>query len=191
MEKVGFGVIGYGIWGSFHARVYAQEDNSQLIAVCDIDEERARQIAEKTGAKRYYTDFKKLVQDPDIGAVSIVTPDFAHLEPAIAAIKARKHILIEKPLATTVEEAEKIVNEAASAGTKLMVDFHNRWNPCLMNIKNALDKRELGTLSLAYLRQSNPRRVPLEWLSWSGKSSVAWFLGSHTIDVARWLFNDK
>jgi len=191
MQQIGFGVIGTGIWGSNHAKVYAQEPNSRLVAVCDIDESKAKQTAEKFGAENYYTDFQELVTNPDIAAVSVATPDFAHLDPTLAAIRAGKHVLVEKPLTTTVEDAEKIVREAHQRGIKLMVDFHNRWNPCFLNIKASIDKGDLGTPSLIYIRLSNARTVPLSWFPWVNKSNVAWFLGSHTVDICRWLFNDE
>jgi len=72
-----------------------------------------------------------------------------------------------------------------------MVDFHNRWNPCFLKIKNSVEKGELGDPSLIYLRMSNPKSVPLKWFSWSGKSNVAWFVGSHAVDLACWLLNDE
>jgi len=86
MGKGGFGVIGTGIWGSIHARVYAEDPNAKLVAVCDIDEKKAKKVADKFGAENYYTDFHELVKNSDIVAVSITTPDFAHTEPALAAV---------------------------------------------------------------------------------------------------------
>ncbi|RLE14948.1 gfo/Idh/MocA family oxidoreductase [Candidatus Aerophobetes bacterium] len=191
MEKVGFGVIGAGIWGAVHARVYAEDPRVRLVAICDIDRKKAKEVADKFGAESYYTDFQELVDNPDITAVSVATPDFAHFQPAMAAINKGKHLLIEKPIATRVEEAAKILEEAKKTKIKLMVDFHNRWNPCFLKIKSSIEKGEVGEVSLIYLRLSNPSVVPLSWFSWSGKSSVAWFLGSHTVDLARWLLKDE
>jgi predicted dehydrogenase len=191
MDKVGFGIIGAGIWGSVHAKVYAKDPRVKLISICDVDEEKARKLVEKSGAENYCTDFNDLVKRPDIVGISIATPDFTHFQPAIAAINAGKHLLIEKPMATRVEEAARILEEAKKAKIKLMVDFHNRWNPCFLKIKESIDKGELGKISLVYLRLSNPSFVPLKWFSWSEKSSVAWFLGAHTVDLARWLLKDE
>jgi len=191
MEKVGFGVIGAGIWGTVHARVYAEDPRVRLVAICDIDRKKAKEVADKFGAESYYTDFQELVDNPDITAVSVATPDFTHFQPAMAAINKGKHLLIEKPIATRVEEAAKILEEAKKTKIKLMVDFHNRWNPCFLKIKSSIEKGEVGEVSLIYLRLSNPSVVPLSWFSWSGKSSVAWFLGSHTVDLARWLLKDE
>ena len=77
-----------------------------------MDEARAREVAERYGAPHVYTDYRDLLARDDIAAVSIATPDFAHREIAVAAAQAGKHMLVEKPLATTVEDAEAIVEAA-------------------------------------------------------------------------------
>lgn len=191
MEKFGFAIIGAGRWGSIHAKVYTEDPRVKLISICDLDEEKARKLAEKSGAENYCTDFNDLVKREDVVAISIATPDFAHFQPAIAAINQGKHLLIEKPMTTRIEEAVKIRKEAEKAKIKLMVDFHNRWNPCFLKIKESIDRGELGKISLVYLRLSNPSVLPLKYFPWSEKSSVAWFLGAHTVDLARWLLKDE
>ena len=99
MSKVGFGVIGTGIvGGGWHAHVYHHMPRADLIAVCDLNEGRAREIADKYGVPHVYTDYRDLLAREDIAAVSIATPDFAHREIAVAAASAGKHILVEKPV---------------------------------------------------------------------------------------------
>jgi predicted dehydrogenase len=141
-------------------------------------------------ARTYYTDYVQLLAEPDISAVSIATPDFAHSEIALAAAQAGKHILCEKPLATTVEEAQSIVDAAARAGVKLMVDFHNRVNPPFVAARDSVRDGAIGTPSYAYARLSNTTFVPLEMLSWADRSSALYFLGSHAIDIMRFILND-
>jgi len=85
MDKIGYGLIGGGLWGETHARVISLHPFATLVAVCDVVEERAQQMAEKYGAKAYYTDYQEMLKNPDIQAVGIVTPDFAHCAPFIAA----------------------------------------------------------------------------------------------------------
>ncbi|MFC1718735.1 Gfo/Idh/MocA family protein [Candidatus Poribacteria bacterium] len=192
MGKVGFGLIGTGLWGEMHARTYASTPGAELKAVCDLRADRAKEIAEKYGSEDCYTDYKELLERDDISAVSIVTPDFAHTEIAVAAAKAGKHILIEKPLATSVEDCEKILAAVAEAkGIKFMVDFHNRWNPPFVKIKTAIEEGELGKPMLMYVRLNDAISVPTDMLSWASKSEVVWFVGSHAVDLARWLFNDE
>jgi len=189
--KLGFGIIGLGIWGETHAKTYADYPQVDLVKVCDLRADRARKIAKQYGARGYCTDYREVLADDTIQAVSIVTPDFAHTDVAIAAAKAGKHILVEKPLATSVADCQKIIAAARKAGVKLMVDFHNRFNPPIANSKTAIEKGELGDMRLMTIRLNDTIAVPTDWLSWAGRSSVLWFLGSHCVDVIRWLFADE
>lgn len=192
MKKAGFGLIGTGLWGEMHARTYTSSPQVDLKAICDLREDRAKEIADKYGVKDWYSDYKELLERDDISAVSIATPDFAHTDIAVAAAKAGKHILIEKPLATSVEDCENILAAVKEAkGIKFMVDFHNRWNPPFVNAKTAIDRGELGKPMLMYVRLNDTIFVPTNMLSWASKSEVAWFVGSHAVDLTRWLFDDE
>lgn len=190
MDKTGVGLIGTGLWGGLHATVYSASDGVELLSVADIVEERAQAVAAKTGATAY-TDYRKLLEDDRIKAVSIVTPDFAHTEIALAAAQAGKHILCEKPLATTVEDCELIVSAADKAGVKLMVDFHARWGPTFLRAREAVQEGKIGEPQHVYYRLSDRIFVPTEMLSWASKSTVMWFIGSHSIDTIRWLLDDE
>ena len=162
--SIGFGLIGAGLWGEMHALIFSSTEGVNFEAVCDIDEERAREIAKKYGVKKWYTRYQDIVDDPDVKALTIATPDFAHKEPAIYAAKMGKHILIEKPLATTVEDAVAINEEVEKAGIIFMVDFHNRWNPAFINAKDSINKGEIGEPSLIYIRHSNTTFIPFKML---------------------------
>ncbi len=188
MRKIGFGVIGLGTFGKNHVAAYAEHPFADLVAVCDVKEELAKETARNYNAK-YYVDYLEMLEDHDVQAVSVVTPDFLHKEPVLACAEKGKHILCEKPLATTVEDAEKMVKAVEKAGVTLMVDFHNRWNPPFALTKESVEKGELGEPVHAYVRLSDTIFVPTKMLSWADKSSVLWFLGSHTVDLARWIFN--
>ncbi len=191
MRKVGFGVIGVGTWGENHVRVFKQNPNAELIAIADINEKRAREISERYRIKEYYTDYRELLENPDIEAVGIATPDFLHREPCVMAAEAGKDILVEKPLATTVQDAEAILNAARKNGVKLMVDFHNRWNPPCVMAKKAIEEGEVGDPIYLYARLNNTKLSPTRFLKWASKSKVIWFLTVHTCDLARWFFNDE
>jgi len=191
MQKTGFGVIGVGGWGETHVRVYAAHPAVDLVAVCDVREDRAREMAQHYDVETVYTDYRDLLDDNRVSAVSIVTPDFAHTDLALAAAQAAKHVLIEKPLATTVKECEQIITEVKRAGIKFMVDFHNRWNPPFANIKSALENGELGEPMMIYCRLSDTIFVPTRMLSWAAQSSLLWFLGSHCVDLMLWLLQDE
>lgn len=191
MEKKGFGLIGAGIWGETHAKTYASAREARFVAVCDINPDRAKEVAQQYGAEKFTTDYKELLKMDGIDAVSIATPDPYHTEIAVSAAEARKHILIEKPLATSVQDCLSIIRYAKDAGVKLMCDFHNRWNPAMVKIWNAVQKKELGQPLAGYLRLSDTWEVPVEWFSWSARTSVLWFLGSHGVDIIRWVFDSE
>jgi len=190
MGTIGFGIIGTGLWGGLHGAVYGSAPGVELLGVADLVEDRARAMGEKYGATAY-TDYRELLADERIRAVSIVTPDFAHAEIAIAAAEAGKHILCEKPLATTVEECERIVKAAEEAGVKLMVDFHARWSPPFYQAWEGIRAGRIGQPQHVYYRLNDRIFVPTEMLSWAAKSTVMWFIGSHSIDTIRWLLGDE
>ena len=187
----GFALVGAGIFGERHAQAYSRHPAVDFVAVCDLDEERAQAIAAKYGARGYTTDFRELVSNPEIAAVSIATPDHLHLDPAVACAAAGKHLLVEKPLATTVEEASAITEAAHAHGVKLMVDFHNRVNPPMVGARNAIRRGDIGTPAYVYARLSNTTMVATDMLSWASNSSALWFLASHMVDVVRWMLDDE
>jgi predicted dehydrogenase len=187
VSSVGFGVIGAGNWGALHARVYADTPGAFLAGVCDIQQERAQQISRSLGDVPIYTNYRDLLADERIQAVSIVLPDFLHREAAIEAARHGKHILIEKPLATTEEDAQAILDAAKEADVTLMVDFHNRWSPLFQTLRQTIEADELGTAQLITFRLNDTLSVPTKMLSWSEQSSVAWFLASHCLDTLLWL----
>lgn len=189
--KKGFALIGAGLFGQRHAQAYQRHPLVDFKYVCDLDASRAKSVAETYGAASHTTDFNEVMADPDVIAVSVATPDPAHRDAVVAAAKAGKHILVEKPLATTVKDAEEMIAAANAAGVKLMVDFHNRANPPMVAARDAVARGDIGKPSYVYTRLSNTIAVPRDMLKWSSQSSALWFLGSHMIDVVGWILNDK
>lgn len=185
MDKIGYGLIGGGLWGETHAQLISSHPLATLVAVCDVVEERAQKIAEKYGARRYYTDLYEMLENPDIQAVGIVTPDFTHCEPFIAACQAGKHILIEKPLATTHEDLQAMRKAYEEAGVRVMVDYHARWSPPFVVARDSIRDNQLGDLISMYYRLNDTIFIPTKMLSWAEQSSILWFLGSHTVDTLR------
>ena len=189
--QVGFGVVGVGVWGETHLKAYSWSPQIRLVGICDKNEALGRERAAQYGAESFTTDYRELLAHPDLKAVSVVTPDFLHREIAVAAAEAGKHILIEKPMATTVEDCEAMRDAAAANGVTLMVDFHNRFNPSFLALKQAITAGQMGTPQMISLRLNDTIYVPTGMLSWSKDSSVLWFLGSHSLDLVRWLFDDE
>ena len=189
-EKVRLGVVGTGIWGNMHVRAYVQHPSAELVAVCDLDENRAQQMAEKFGIPKYYSAIDDMLEEK-LDGISIVTPDTAHADIAIKAAEKGIHILVEKPLATTVEECQRMITAAKENDTYLMIDWHNRWNPPIYYAWCAIRNGELGEISYIYYRVSDTIYVPTKMLPWAGKSSVMLFLGSHALDTTCWLMGQE
>lgn len=190
MGKLRTAVVGVGTFGRNHARAYAEYERSELVWVCDLNEERGREIAAHYGAQ-YTPDYREVAGDPSVEAVSIATPDFAHTEPALTMIESGKHILVEKPLATATEEARHILEAAKEAEVVLMVDFHNRWNPPFLRAKRAVREGEIGEPLVGFARLSDTIYVPTEMLLWAGRSGPQWFLMSHIADLMCWLVDKR
>jgi predicted dehydrogenase len=167
-----------------HLAAYHSYDRCELVCVCDLNAERARQMAEKYHCD-WTTDVDELADVVD--GVSVATPDFAHLAPALALIATGKHVLMEKPLTTDVEEGQRLVAAARQRNVKLMVNFSNRWNPKYLAAREAVASGRFGEFVMGYARLSNTISVPTSMLSWATRSGPEWFLLPHTIDVVRWV----
>jgi len=187
MINAGFGLIGCGTWGAVHARTYQASASVRLVEVCDQDATRAALFAQQYGAEKHSSDWRELLANPEIQAVSVATPDFAHSEVVLAAIEAGKDVLSEKPLASTVGDCQKILAARNRKGVKLMVDFHNRWNLPFLSIRRQLESGELGELLAMNIRLNDTLFVPTRMLSWAACSSPVQFLGSHVVDLIRWM----
>jgi len=181
MRKLGMAVLGVGFWGQNHARIFHELPNTELVAVCDMDSERAQTAAEKFGVEGY-TDSRELLERRDVEAVSICTWSTKLADEAMRALKAGKHVLVEKPMATTVQQARKIVDLAGRKERHLMVGFVERFNPGVQRIKNAVEKGEIGTLVSA-----TARRVS-KWPERVGDVGVVKDSAIHDIDVTRYIF---
>lgn len=185
------GVIGVGLHGMHHVRAYAALPTVELAAIADVNGERAQAVAEEFGIPKWYTDYREMLAGVDLAVVSIATPDHLHLEPTLAALEAGVHVLLEKPMALTVAEAERMVNTAESAGLKLMVNFAPRWQLPNAQAKDALDRGELGYPVYAYVRMINTLYVPTKMLAWPQKTALPHWLLTHASDRVRWFLGSE
>lgn len=184
---INIAIIGAGLWGNQHARVFNALSEVNLVAVCDRDIARAKSFATEFGVPACYTDHRQMFAEAKLDAVSIATPDFAHSEIILDALSAGFHVLTEKPLATNIEEAERVARAAELSDRILMVDFHNRVNPAIEKAAAEIAAGRIGKLVHGSARLSNTSFVPLEMLGWAERSSALWFLGSHLIDALRFI----
>jgi len=187
-RRVRMALVGAGTWGEAHAEVYSSHHQAEFVAVCDMSESRAKALAGKYGVPSF-TDVETMLDSVNCDAVGVVTPDFVHAAPVIAAVKRHKHVLCEKPLATTREDLEAILTAVRGSRAQVMVDYHNRWNPPVCKIKDDVDAGKIGRVVSAYIRLNDVIFVPTKMLPWAAKSSILWFLGSHAVDVLNWIID--
>ena len=191
MNKVKMAIVGAGIWGENHARIYNAHPFAETVALCDMNLERAKEVAARLNIPQVYTDYNEMFEKSGCDAVAVVTPDFLHADVAVAAAEHKKHILIEKPLATTAEDVHRMVKAIRENNVRAMVDLHNRWSPPFNAAHEAIQRGDLGEVYSAYIRLNDIKWVATDMLRWASKSSILWFLGSHSLDTLRWMFNDE
>ena len=146
MSIVKVGIIGCGSIAKYrHFPEYQVHSNVEVIAVCDVVPERAQAVAQTYGVKAY-TDYIDLLNDKEINAVSICTPNVFHAPMTIAALQAGKHVLCEKPMATTIEEAKQMNEAATQSGKILMIGHNQRFVPSHQKAKEMIATGELGKI---------------------------------------------
>ncbi|MFC7375893.1 Gfo/Idh/MocA family protein [Brachybacterium sp. GCM10030267] len=157
MTKFRIGVIGAGSIARFHLDAYAANPDVELIAISDVNLERARSVADRYGAPRAYADPHELLADAEIDGVSICTWNNSHATWAIAAIEAGKHVLVEKPIARTLAEALEIQKAVEASDRVVQVGFVRRHSPNCQVLKSFIDAGELG--EIYYAKASCIRRM--------------------------------
>jgi UDP-N-acetylglucosamine 3-dehydrogenase len=183
MRKLGVAVIGTGFWGRNHARVFKELAETELLAICDIDAERARSVAKQFGVTPY-TNTGKMVRNENIEAVSICTWSTSLAREALKALKAGKNVLVEKPMAESVKQAENLLKTAEKEGLHLTVGFLMRFIPGLQHIRNALEDKTLGEPVCA-----SAKRVG-QWPERIGDVGVVKDTAIHDLDVMRYVFDE-
>ena len=189
MGKVKVGVIGAGSISELHMGSYRNNPDAVLHAICDLNEQRAKQTAEKYGFARVYTDVRDLFADPELDAVSICTWNNTHADLSVAALEAGKHVLVEKPLSTNVAEALRVQEAVRRTGKVLMVGYVRRYGPNYQLAKQMIDAGELG--EIYYAKASCIRRLgnPGGWFADKERSGGGPLidLGVHLVDICWYL----
>lgn len=184
-EDLRVGIAGCGIRGSLFAAALAHQPGVRVVGMCDPATKTRRQIAQVfSGAVVPHHD--ELI-GLGLDAFIVATPDFAHREVAVAAAGAGLQLMVEKPIATSTADAEEIQHAAVAAGVSCFVAFENRWNPYFRKLRRMVVAGELGDIVSVTGVLSNSYYVPSTMLSWASRSSPAWFLMPHLLDLATWL----
>jgi predicted dehydrogenase len=185
-NRLGIAVVGTGLLGARHARVWAEQPETRLVAVMDVREDRARPVAEKYGA-RWTTELASILEDPAVQAVSIATPDHLHCESVITCLEAGKDVLVEKPLATSQADAERMVAVSRRMGRLLQVNFSQRFVPEFALIKETIARGEIGKPVMIQSLKHDTIYVPTGMIpGWVTVTSPVYFMTSHDLDLIRW-----
>ncbi len=181
-DQIRAGVIGYGQMGQLHAGIYNKLPGVTLAAVCEFNDERRAEAETKYGCK-VYKDYRDLLTDPDIDAVSIVLPDNMHREAVEIAVANKKHILLEKPLAKELSDGEAMYEITKDYDRVFTTGFLLRFDPRFNLIKQSLDAGELGDIIHIYCRRNSPIVGPRRYI---GASNLSMHVMVHDIDYVNW-----
>lgn len=197
MNKIRIGVIGCGgIAKGKHIPAYkAMETKAEIVALCDILPERMDEVAKQFGLEKAvkYADYRELLKNGDIDAVCVCTPNISHCEITVAALKAGKHVMCEKPMAMNYNEAMLMVKAAKESGKVLTIGYQNRYRFDSRYLKKECEKGELGDIYYAKARAVRRRAVPtwgvfLDEEKQGGGPLID--IGTHALDLTLYMMNN-
>ena len=183
MKRIRCGVIGLGWFGEHHVDALQQLPLVDVVAVCTRTESRLRDIADRYGVRKAFTDYHDLLADPDIDMVTIVTHVHDHVRPAVDALQAGKHVFLEKPMAGSVEECDQIIAAAGESGKCFMVGHICRFDTAYALAKEEIDAGNLGTIISMHTRRNLTKSITAGIMN---KISALFGDGVHDIDLMLW-----
>ena len=169
---------------------------NKLVAVVSREQSRADAFAKKFGAQHAYTNYADMLANPDVQVVAIHTPNSLHCEEVLAAARAGKHIFCDKPMATSVADAERMVAACEKAGVQLGMNFHNRSMPCFIETKPIVESGAIGEVTVIELEASPGNRPGGTLSSWrvdplmSGLGTTM-SIGVHVYDILRYIMSTE
>lgn len=195
-KKIRIGIIGCGgIANGKHMPALAKQPNAEMVAFCDVEQERAQKAAEQYGVEGaiVYTDYRELLKDDSIDVVHVCTPNDSHAEISIASLEADKHVMVEKPMAKTAADARRMVEAAKKSGKKLTVGYNNRYRADSMHLHQVCSDGELGEIYYAKAHAVRRRAVPtwgvfLDEEKQGGGPLID--IGTHALDMTLWMMNN-
>jgi predicted dehydrogenase len=193
MEQVRIGVVGCGI-GAWHVDGYAEDPRAKVVALAGLDTDRCLQLAKQHDIPHVVGDYQELLENVEVDAISIAVPNFLHVPIGMAAVKAGKHVLIEKPLARNAVEGEMLVRAAKEAGVVLAIAFNRRARSDMQVLRQFIDEGNLGEIYYAkafWMRRSG---IPGLGTWFTSKEQAGGGplidLGVHVLDMALWLMDN-
>jgi len=193
-DKLRFGLVGLGRFVEIaHLPCYfetAYSDRLQLAAICDLNEGRLKELAPRCRGAQTFTDHRKMIAEAELDAAVVVTPDHAHTRVVLDALDAGLDVVVEKPLAMLTTEAVDVVEKARQLRRLVVVDFHKRYDPVHLALRERMLSGHYGEVQAAYAWMQDEISVPCGGFFKSdlaAKSSPVWFLGVHFFDVMRFI----
>jgi UDP-N-acetyl-2-amino-2-deoxyglucuronate dehydrogenase len=185
------GLIGCGRISKNHFEAIAAQPDAQCIACCDIIEDRAKEAAKKYNIPTWTTNYEEMLSDPNIDLISICTPSGLHPEHGIVAAKAGKHVLIEKPMACRLAEADELIKTCHQAGVKLFVVLQNRLNPSIQLVRRAFEEGRFGqiymiTSNVFWTRPQDYYDMAPWRGTWELDGGAFMNQASHYVDMVQW-----
>ena len=195
MDKIRLGLVGCGAGASaLYGDFFQYLENGELVACMDVVKENAEKLAAQTGATKVYTELESLLDDKEIDAVIIITPTNLHADQVVKAAQAKKHIYCEKPMTTTIGEADRMISACKENNVKLQIAFMKRFNKSFHLVKQILDEGKLGDIFELRAIWDNARTQTSAQANYRHRLvSGGGYLqedGSHPIDVCRWFMGD-
>jgi predicted dehydrogenase len=190
-SRLGVGIIGAGIMGRAHAASFKSDRRTRLVGVASMPVAGAKELADAYDAPFHCEDYRELLARPDIDLVTIATPDHLHRDICAAAAAAGKHFMVEKPLTTSLSEADALIASVKASGVKAMTCFNHRWIPAYARAHQEIVAGNVGRPVLAYARKNDRIFVPTKMLSWAASTTPAWFLSCHDVDLVTWFFGEE
>ena len=190
-----FGMIGVGkICQGCHLPAYDKLDDVKIVAICDINEDRLNEIGKRYPDAKRYTDYREMIENEELDAVDICTPNNIHSEAAVFALNHGLHVMCEKPDAVSVCEAEKMKNAAEASGKTLMVMRNNRYRPSTKFLKQYIAEGKMGEIYAGRCGWIRRRGIP-GWGGWFTDKKQAGGgplidLGVHIIDLSMYLMGN-
>ena len=183
-EKIRVGIAGMGIRGKMFASVVEQNGDAKLAAISETVPSVLGECEKRFGASGF-ADYNEMIDKTPLDILIVATPDFAHKGPFLAAAAKGINILVEKPFATVLSEAEEMHAAVKKAGIKCRVAFENRWNGVFVSmLEQARNREKTGEILAINATLSDTIYVPTKMLSWANKSDPSFFLLAHAADLA-------
>lgn len=182
MKTVKVGIIGLGSWGECHLEAFRSLPQAEVAAICDTRQDRLDELGDKYGVLHRYTQYEELLARPDIDLVSIVTYEKHHLEPALFALRSGKHVFVEKPVSTSLLEAEEMARTAAEYNRHIIPGHLLRFDPKYAAIHQSIQTGEIGNPISMHLKRSRQKSLYATYR----RTHTVYELMVHDLDLAIW-----